>query len=538
MTGDVLTSFFSDLLNINPSFGSFLGYRNYDYTIENWASQEYRERWKKLTAKYKKLLKNVKDDQAELHIQSFKWFIDVDSKFEKSDLWMMPLMSFENQVISMVFASRVFYPLKTETDHRNLIHRYECMTKILPDLIVCLKEGIKHKMVIPKLICKHIIEDLLAFQKEKSYIIKIKTHDAGLTQRYTKCISLYEEQLSHLIHFLQTDYINKCRADLGLCGLPNGKQLYKDIVQAETTSDMIPEDIFRYGLAEVKRIKNEFMKLRELLGYKHLNYQQFCDAVKNNPSNYASSIPTLLRHYENVRKRIQQTVVNKYFHKDIVKPYLVQPVPKDIESSSVAAFYFPGNYDKKSNGVFMINTRNLRESPLFSTFVLSLHEGSPGHHFQFQRMIEDKIPIERVFSFNCNGFVEGYALYVESLGKYSNLEYFGKLTYEMLRALRLVVDVGIHYYGWSWKKAHTYMIQNLPMEDSEITSELLRYVCIPGQALCYKVGEKVILELRQQYLKHGLGSIKDFHEEILKHGVLPLEILKRHIHNLIANKTK
>lgn len=215
------------------------------------------------------------------------------------------------------------------------------------------------------------------------------------------------------------------------------------------------------------------------------------------------------------------------FHTPLKTNYEIKAVPKDMEGSAAGAFYYAGNY-QKGRGVFYVNTRDLRENPLYSAYVLSLHEGQPGHHYQFQYMIEKNIPESIVFAFSAEGFVEGWALYVENLGKYTPIERFGKLSYEMLRAVRLVVDVGVHYYGWTWAKALKYMIANVPVQKSELESELMRYISIPGQACSYKMGERLFKQLAEAFVKKGVGDIKEYHEAVLEHGVIPLEVLKEH----------
>lgn len=174
---------------------------------------------------------------------------------------------------------------------------------------------------------------------------------------------------------------------------------------------------------------------------------------------------------------------------------------------------------------------------------LSLHEGKPGHHFQFQYMIETKVPIYRQYAVNNIAFVEGWALYAESLGNYKNspYEYFGKLTYELFRAVRLVVDTGIHYYNWTMEDAVAYMTRHLALSRSEIETEVFRYICIPAQAVCYKIGERRLHALKQKYLKafgHSTQSVKDFHKYVLEDGIIPLSILERKINNLIEKRKK
>ncbi len=176
-------------------------------------------------------------------------------------------------------------------------------------------------------------------------------------------------------------------------------------------------------------------------------------------------------------------------------------------------------------------------------YALSLHEAEPGHHYQFQYMIDAKVPIHKIFAVSGNAFVEGWALYAESLGEYDLKDklglykYVGRLTYEMFRAVRLVVDTGMHYYGWSFAKCLRFMSKHLAMSRSEIITELERYACIPGQALAYKIGELTFQRLKKEYLQafqHNKNAIKEFHKIVLEDGVLPLKILEDKLRRIIS----
>lgn len=209
-----------------------------------------------------------------------------------------------------------------------------------------------------------------------------------------------------------------------------------------------------------------------------------------------------------------------------------------MEDSSAGAFYVPSSYRPGDfEGTFYVNTRNLRENPIYSMYSLSLHEGF--HHYQSQYMIEKKVPSYMIFGISNNSYAEGIALYAEELGDYSDpVEEFGFLTSAIFRAARLVVDTGIHWYGWTWRKAVDYMTYHVPLSAGEITTEVERYICYPAQALCYSIGRKVFVENREKYLRAFPGDIKGYHRLILEDGVLPLHLITSKVEHVIQIRKK
>lgn len=529
-TRKIYTDFFNDFLQMYPSIGSSLGHREYDDKYENFLSKELSDKWKKLMIHYQNRMKSLRDTSVQA--KAFTWFVK-NEIHQYSNLWLIPLTCFDNTITSMIFTNRKFYPIHTKHDVKNLTIRYTQMIKIIKTCKSVMREGIRRKVVMPKMICKILLNDLKTFYKNKEYIIHVK--EDIVTDCYKNVLLEYALVVQDFNKFLEEVYLPKCRHTLGICHLPSGKTNYERVIVGETTMSITPNEIFTYGLEEVHRIRGEYAKIKHHLGYHDMSHIEFCKKVMSDPKHYAKSVQHLLDHFELQRKRIRQTIIHEKFHDTIKETYRIQPVPADMQDSSVAAFYYAGNYKKKSkgakhvHGTFYVNTRDLKETPLYSAYVLSLHEGEPGHHYQFQYMIERNIPEYSIFAFNSDGFVEGWALYTETLGDYSPLEMFGKLTYEMLRAVRLVVDVGIHYYGWSWNKALKYMVENIPMKQTELESELIRYICIPGQAVAYKVGERVFKQLGEAYLCSNKDkTIKDYHRGILENGILPLDVLKDH----------
>jgi uncharacterized protein (DUF885 family) len=528
--------YFREYIEIYPSTASFLGDRRFDGKLENYLSRKTSDQWKHLLNKYLRLSRPLITEY-DIMSKSFRWFLAMEKRQYENITWMLPLSSYENDVISLIFFNREFYPLKTELDVKHLRLRYKSMTQIIYTSLQSMIEGVVEGVVLPKLICKILVDDLEAFYKNNSWVIEIPfSIDPLLQQKYEGTLKRYKFALGRLISYLKETYFPLCRDTLGIGHLPKGKRTYVNIVKRETTYNIMPDDIFKYGIVEVHRLMGEFKALAKQLGYGSLAFKAFTKKMMEDPKYYAKDSKVLLDTFQRQRSRIRRTITRKYFKDQVKRTYNIAAVPKELEGSAAGAFYYSGNYTKHGNGKVFINTRAMKENPIYSTYVLSIHEGEPGHHYQFQSMIEKKLMKEQIFAFNSNGFVEGWALYTESLGNYTPPEYFGKLCYEMMRAVRLVVDVGIHYYGWSWDHAFNYMVQHLPMTRSEIKTELLRYICLPGQAVSYKVGEKVFKDLRDKYLGAQLGNIKDFHAEVLKYGIIPLEVLEEHINTLCKNK--
>lgn len=533
MTKQLFTKFFKEYLELYPSTGSFLGHRNFDDRLENYLSQYLSEKWKKILITYKNRLNHIK--YTNLSTLSFKWYIENEIR-NLNNLWMIPLSPYENEITSLIFFNKHFYPLKTKIDIKNLTKRYKSMRKIILSCKSAMREGIKNKITLPQKLCKILLEDLAKFYNQKDYIIKLPRH--LVSDDYKLVLIEYGITLHNLIEFIEKIYLPNCRKTLGICYIPSGDKTYKNLIISQTTIDNItPRSIFLYGMSEIERLKYEFIKNQKDLGYENLSYSQFYKTILDDPKYYAKTKDELFNYYYKKQQDIKETIIKKYFNKNLHYTYKIKSVPKDIESSSVAAFYYSGNYRRKkyntkiTHGTFFINIRDLKENPLYSAYVLSLHEGEPGHHYQFEYMIEKHIPEYNIFTFESNGFIEGWGLYCESLGDYTPIELFGKLSYEMLRAVRLVVDVGIHYYGWSWKKSLKFMMENIPMKQSELESELIRYISIPGQAVTYKIGERFFFKMRDDFLNAHAGTIKDFHNEILDNGIVPLSVLEKHLQN-------
>lgn len=376
---------------------------------------------------------------------------------------------------------------------------------------------------------KNLPDNLSKFQKDS--VLR-----AAKTAIETKVIPSFKK----VKEFFDKEYIPNARMTLGLSETPNGKAKYQNLINFYTTSTAYtPEDIHRIGLKEVARIKTEMEDIIKNLGFKG-DFHSFLHFLRTDKQFYAKSGEELLMRARDIAKRADAQLP-KFFKILSRKPYGVAPVPKAIAPKYTGGRYIPTGKESTEPGYYWVNTYDLLSRPLYTLPALTAHEAVPGHHLQISlnREMGDSIPEFRR-EFSVVAFVEGWGLYSETLGGEMGLyntpyEQFGKLTYEMWRACRLVVDTGIHAKGWGRQMAIDYMANNTALSMLEITSEIDRYISNPGQAVAYKIGELKILELREKSRqKLGLKfDIRTFHKVLLEQGNVTLPILEQRINKYI-----
>lgn len=545
----MLKLYFKELMDIVPSFGSFLGYRKYDDRYENYLQKDFGKAFYALNVKYRKKLlkrrkrfnkkyKNKKCDDECIDNKMLWWILHDYFDNMKFPTSRMPMKSYGNPVINFTFTNTSFYPLKTAKDFKNLIMRHRSFIQYINYAMMSMIRGMKTKYTIPKIICKKMIENLTSFYDNKKYVINIpdkliKNHKS-IHLEYLVLMDNYGCIIKKLLTFLEKVYYAKCRNTIGVCCLPHGKELYRAMVKSELTTSMPIKDIHEYGKSEVKRVVGLMHELKVKMGYSSkMSLQSFYKKMVETSMGKFKTKTDILRQYEKRREEIRKKIIPKYFYKD-VKPYAIKQIPDEIAGSNAHAFYIlPRKRGENKQGTFYINLNNPKEYTDYNIAPLSLHEGEPGHHYQFQYMIEKGLPIYRMFAIGASVFTEGWALYAENLGDYEhrNRDYFGKLAYEIFRSMRLVVDTGIHYYGWSYDRALRYMKKYVPLGD-ELEGELIRYICMPAQALCYKMGEYKILEWKKKFMQK-FNDIKFFHKVLLEDGILPFEVLENKIMRII-----
>ena len=341
--------------------------------------------------------------------------------------------------------------------------------------------------------------------------------------------------------FLNVEYAPKARAQVGIGTSADGRAHYKSLVRYFTTLDMTPDEVHEVGLREVARIRSEMDAIIKDLGFEG-TFAEFLDFLRTDPQFYAKSEIELLKEAAWIAKQVDGKMP-EYFRTLPRLSYGVIPVPAEIAPNYTTGRYWNGNPTQGQAGNYVVNTYNLKNRPLYNLPALTLHEGVPGHHHQISlgQELKDLPRFRR--SLYPNAFGEGWGLYSEKLGVEMGIyntpyENFGRLTYEMWRACRLVVDTGMHWKGWTREQAENCFFENSALAPHNIKTEVERYISWPGQALAYKIGELKILELRERAEK-ALGdqfSIRDFHDAVLLDGGVPLDILEAKIDRWIETQ--
>ena len=339
--------------------------------------------------------------------------------------------------------------------------------------------------------------------------------------------------------FVEREYLPASRKGLGARSLPGGEAYYRWLVREHTTTDLTPDQIHAIGLSEVARIRKEMQAVMAEAGWTG-DLAGFTAMLRKDPRFYATSRQQLLEKASEIAKRIDDKLP-RYFATLPRLTYGVRPVPAEIEDTYTTGRYFEGNPKQGVSGGYMVNTSHLDQRPLYELPALTLHEAVPGHHIQIA-LAQELVGVP-AFRRNADvtAFTEGWGLYSETLGGEMGVyrdpyERFGKLSYEMWRACRLVADTGIHWLGWSLDQARACFAQNTALSPLNIEVELARYVSWPGQALAYKIGELKILALRQK-AREALGprfDIRRFHDAVLLAGPLPLDLLEARVDAWIA----
>ena len=358
-------------------------------------------------------------------------------------------------------------------------------------------------------------------------------------------MKIYKDQLvpayDRLYDFFTKEYLPGARKTIGTDALPNGKAWYAYDVRASTTTNMTPEEIHELGLSEAKRIRAEMDKVIADVKFQG-SFDDFTKFLRTDPQFYYTKPEDLLAGYRDIAKRIDPELP-RFFGTLPQLTYGVRAVPGYAEKSAPTAYYQGGSMKAGRPGWFFANTFNLPSRPKWQMECLTLHEAVPGHHLQISIAQElTGLPEFRKYE-GYTAYVEGWALYCETLGNemgfykdpYSK---FGQLTFEIWRADRLVVDTGMHAMGWSRQQAIDYMKANTGQDDFSATVEVDRYIVWPGQALAYKIGQLKIRQLRT-YAEHELGDkfdIRTFHDTVLRNGALPLDVLESLVKEWVAEQ--
>ena len=444
----------------------------------------------------------------------------------------------------------------TEKDYRDWLARLAAVPALVDQNIVLMQEGMKAGLMPPavlmqrvsKQIAKQAAPDPAASAFYKPFINMPATmseqQKASLRSEAVQVIGdKVVPAYARLGKFFDTSYLPKARTTIGASALPDGKAYYDFLAAYFTTTDLSAEAIHATGLSEVARIRARMEEVKQEAGFKG-TLEQFFTFLRSDPQFFHKNGADLLLAYQAMSKRIDPELV-KVFTVLPRQPYGVRPIADNIAPDTTTAYYLQGASDGTRAGYYYVNLYKPEVRPTWEMMALSLHEAVPGHHLQFARGIElEKLPMFRKTAYFV-AYGEGWGLYAEQLGYdmglYNNpYDKFGQLTYEMWRAVRLVVDTGMHAKGWSRQQAINYFKANAPKTEQDIVNEIDRYIGWPGQALAYKIGQLKISELRQR-ASTALGprfDLRKFNDEVLGTGSIPLGALETHIQGWIARQSK
>ena len=527
----IYDNYFHDNILISPSINDYLNlpkYKHIKNKLENNLSKSYIKQQKELHSNY--LNKLGKKKSTTIYDKTLIYICHENLDYYKFNFNLTPINHVDNiinHIIEMVTGNGL-YIFETKKDYIDFIEKIKIFDEIVESIISNMKLGIKKKYTLPKILTYKLIEQLKILIKTKSY--KNENIKYKLDFDFNKaCESIFIPNINKLIEFLETEYLFHSRDTIGMIHLPNGFREYKYLIKSSTTlNDIKVETIHNYGLKEVERIYNLMIKIKNNMEFKG-NIKEFNKYLSKRRDLKFKSKKDVIDNYKETLSSINKTIMKTQFHNNVKGKCSIIPVPSYNEDYSTEAYYIPGDIQNKRNGKFYINLKNIKELNNIEVESLTLHETNPGHHYQITYVNEnDKIPLF-LKTYSNDAYQEGWALYCEGLGKYKTYEsYYGKLILEMIRALRLVVDTGIHYYGWSYDKTFNFYKKFSFDSDSKIKQQLYRYIAIPGQAISYKIGEKIILDLKKKFKKNNKysGASKDFHERILEHGPIPFDILK------------
>jgi uncharacterized protein (DUF885 family) len=550
-------NYFDEKNALNPLDATLNGQNKYNDQLVFEMTDSYRAKKKSFFEKYLSKLQNVDTlnltDEEKNSYDIIKWEVEVGILVLNQNANLTPIQQFDGVHLTMgQFASgESAQPFKTEKDYKNFLKRMDLYSVWLDSAMVYMKKGIAQKVVLPKALSEKVLQQFDNMITEKAednlFYSTIKSFPATfsdaqketLKKEYTATINeKLIPRFQKMSAFIKSEYIPKSRTTSGIGALPKGNELYKAYVKQWTTTEMTPEEIHALGLKEVARLKSEMEKIKTQVGFKG-TIKEFFDYVRNKKELKPFKKPEeVIANFEKYHATIKPNV-DKLFSLQPKTAFQIKRT-EAFREKTASAEYMQGAADGTRPGTFYVPIPDVTSYNYYADEDLFLHEAIPGHHFQISLQQENQaLPDFRKFNW-FGAYGEGWALYTESLGKELGLykdpyQYFGMLGSEMHRAIRLVVDTGMHSKGWTREQAIQYSLDNEAESEASIVSEIERYMAIPGQALSYKIGQLKIIELRKKAEKE-LGSkfdIKKYHQIVLESGVMPLALLEKKVNNWI-----
>lgn len=548
---EMAENYYQEGLKLNPLAATYIGDERYNDQLANDVSQTFLKEYRQYNERYLDSLKGYErtsldandrlsydylKDQLEMNLEGLKYHSEY---LPFNQMFALPL------TIGQLGSGTGAQPFKTVKNYEDWIKRVTAFSVWADTAIANFRKGEAANIVLPKtLVVKMIpqLQSMIVSSPEKSLFYGPVTlmpatfsnvEKEKITTDYKDAIvRVIIPTYKRLTDFLQNEYLPKARITSGYSSMPGGTEWYAYLVRQQTTTNKTPEEVYQTGLTEVSRIKAEMDSIRNLVHFKG-DLKAFFEYMKTDKKFMPYKTPKeVLTAFENIHQRMMPNL-KKMFEKEPKTPFEIRQT-EDFRAASASAEYNQGSADGKRPGIFYVPILDAKTFNITSGMEsLFLHEAIPGHHYQISLTQENTLlPNFRRFGGH-NAYVEGWALYCESLGKELGLyqdpyQHMGALGDEMHRAIRLVVDVALHTKNMSREDAIKYMTANEAMSEEGAVAEIERYMAIPGQALGYKTGAMKIRELRAKYMKQ-LGSkfkLAEFHTEVLKDGSLPLSVFE------------
>ena len=549
---------FEETLELDAVFASEIGDDRYNDRLNNFLSPEFRERKRRHHQRWLDEVRLIdesllsRQDRLSREIFVLEQEKELDGLRFPSHLLPVSQLFSVPSLFAKIASGRGDHPFRSERDYRDFLSRIEAWVPVSRQIITNLRQGMRQGVVQPRVLIEKALPELESLAtgeiEESLFYGPLERLPEGMDEAARERLrdeyaTALREQLQPsyraIYDFVRDEYLPACRETVGMWALPEGRAWYAHRIRVQTTTDRGAEEIHRLGRREVERLRGEMVRVVEEAGFGG-TLEEFLHHLETDPRFYFTDPEDLLQAYRDVRPVVEARLPELF---DLAPrtDYEILPVPAVYAAQAPAAIYDQGSADGTRPAAFYVNTSNLPTRPSYQIEALFLHEASPGHHFQGSviRGLEELPAFRRYLSLNA--YFEGWALYAESLGWELGLyrdpyQRYGQLHLELLRAMRLVVDTGLHHYGWSADEAVAYMTRHSSLSRDEATVEVERYIAWPAQALGYTLGKLTISGLRSD-AERQLGDrfdVKAFHREILVDGPLPLEVLEAKVGEWIA----
>lgn len=539
----------------SPVRASFMGDRRWndrwgDQTLE--AIRKREEHAKEALLRLKKLERGQLTPADQLNYDLFQKDLEMDIEAFKFRTYLMPITQRGGLQTLDELGDRLRF--ETLKDFEDWIARLRAFPTLMDQNIALMREGARAKVMWPRIVLDRVpaqIDKQLVTKPDESPFFKpFKKFPEAITtadrERLTKAAqdaigAGVLPSFQKLKKYFVDEYLPAAHDKVGVWQMPQGGEYYAYLTRRHTTTDLTPQQIHEKGLSEVARIKAEMQTIMGKVGFKG-TLPEFFTKLRTDPQFFYKTPDELLDAYRALSKRIDPNLV-KVFKTLPRTPYGVIPIPDKIAPDTTTAYYNQPAADGSRAGFYYVNLYKPETRPKWEMMALSLHEAVPGHHLQIALAQElGDIPKFRRYG-GFTAYVEGWGLYAESLGEDMGLyddpySKFGQLGYEMWRAVRLVVDTGMHHMKWERQRAIDFFMENCPKAENDIVNEIDRYISMPGQALAYKIGELKIKELRER-ARREIGEsfdVREFHDAVLLSGAVPLDILEQNVNRWIATR--